>query len=192
MSQRFGNGCSLYSTYSPASVGDIFNVSIAEQLGVRVIQRRDMRQRYFTDKWGVVQGDGHFFMPEDATRYSYQIYDDRNTSTMLKGYLYRLDLDTLQKRPEPFLVFGSMFGSSRLLLRRPENVKLHWHLMYQFGFSHAKVLKGAKNIVQRLGGKGHFASAHIRHGKTLWQEYGEDGQPDQTDAAQGGQRLQGR
>lgn len=152
--------CADYRKYVPVPVSSVFDLSLLDALGIRYVQRTDMSPSYFE----TVLGGGDYYPIEDDTRYSYRIYDTRNSTQSMLQYRHRIDLDDLAERPERFMIFGSLFGTPRLVLERPDLYWLRERLSARLGFSNPVVIQQALQVVSRLGGPGAFASVHLRTG----------------------------
>ncbi|KAG0174291.1 hypothetical protein DFQ28_002671 [Apophysomyces sp. BC1034] len=159
-------GCREYRRYSPVPVDTMFDLTPAYYSGVRLLQRLDMNLNYFKRFWSVP--DDHVFYVDDFSRFSYRVYDSRQNTMPLLNYQERIDMEDLQNRPEPFLVFGSLFGSHRLALDRPELRWLWNYLFREMGMSYPAVTEQALQVVAKLGGPGEFASVHLRQGDGIF------------------------
>lgn len=153
--------CFDYRDYAPVPVDTIFDLSPFHKLGIRTLQRQDMRRDYFQrHDWD----EKDIYVIDDTTRYSYQIHDNMTAQMDMRRFQKRLSLQELQERPERLLYFGSLFGSHRLALSQPELSHMREHLRRQFRVTHPLVLSTAEKIVERLGGTDQFTSVHLRQG----------------------------
>ncbi|KAI8071630.1 hypothetical protein BC940DRAFT_293325 [Gongronella butleri] len=154
--------CHGYRRYMPSTVSNIFDLSSLPNLGIRVVQRRDMGIDYFAREFGAQPSDLVYI--RDQSRLSYRIYDSRSNNMEMKNFEQRIDIDDLAARPERIMVFGSLFSSFRLALEKPAWVWLWDYLFSEVGFHHPNVLQQALDIIGRLGGPGQFVSLHLRQG----------------------------
>ncbi|CDH60626.1 hypothetical protein RO3G_10970 [Lichtheimia corymbifera JMRC:FSU:9682] len=163
--ERRGGGCADYRRYIPVPVSTVFDLSVLDAVGIPYIERDDMHLSYFHNELGVY-GDDDMYQVNDSSRFSYRIYGTRNTTTGdLRQFEYRLDLEDLAMRPERALVFGSLFGSTRLVLdQRPDLSWLLHYLSGELGFGHPTVVQQTLNVVSQLGGPGEFVGVHLRTG----------------------------
>ncbi|KAI7884627.1 hypothetical protein K492DRAFT_221272 [Lichtheimia hyalospora FSU 10163] len=161
--ERRGGGCADYRRYIPVPVSSVFDLSVLDAMGIRYIERDDMHLSYFPNQLGVRRDD--MYQVNDSSRFSYRIYGTRNTTGDLRQFEYRLDLEDLAMRPERALVFGSLFGSTRLVLdQRPDLSWLRHYLSGELGFGHSTVVQQTLNVVSQLGGPGEFVGVHLRTG----------------------------
>ncbi|KAI9484411.1 hypothetical protein BDB00DRAFT_855813 [Zychaea mexicana] len=159
--------CYDYRDYVPVPVDEIFDLTPLHELGIRTMQRHDMSQDYFLRYWGIDENnaDEMMYILDDTTRYSYQIHDELVVpNATLKQFQTRVDIQDLAKRQEPFILFGSLFGSQRLALTRSDLLNMREYLRQQVGVKHPAVLHEANEIVDRLGGPNNYLSVHLRQG----------------------------
>ena len=159
--------CYDYRDYVPVPVDEIFDLTPLHELGIRTMQRHDMNDDYFSRYWGIdeTNEDEMMYTLEDNVRYSYQIHDEMSVpNATLEQFQSRIDLQDLVTRQEPFLVFGSLFGSRRLALTRTDLLNIHEYLRQQIGVKHPVVLNMANDVVHRLGGANNYLSVHLRQG----------------------------
>ncbi|KAI8384775.1 uncharacterized protein BYT42DRAFT_563627 [Radiomyces spectabilis] len=166
-------GCFDYRKYVPIPVSSMLDVASIRSLGINIMQRRDMHLNYFERYWSIPPQDNEsqVLMIDDPVRYSYQIYETAQMPSKLQKFEYRLNLADIQTRPEPFVVFGSLFGSHRLQLL--EGSKLAWvrsYLRKELGISHPVVQEKSLDLVSRLGGPAQFAAIHVRQGDGVFKK----------------------
>ncbi|KAG2224671.1 hypothetical protein INT45_007916 [Circinella minor] len=162
LSERNGL-CADYRKYVPVPVSTVFDLSSLHRLGIRYIERDDMRTTYFQDRFNFEED--HIYQVNDDKRSSYRIYDSINSTEPLNKFKYRINLQDLEKRPEQLIEFGSLFGTPRLVLDARND--LYWllqHLSGEIGFGNPTVMQETLNIVSLLGGPGNFVSVHLRTG----------------------------
>ncbi|KAF7728748.1 hypothetical protein EC973_005586 [Apophysomyces ossiformis] len=153
-------GCREYRRYFPVPVETMFDLTPAYHSRIRLMQRFDMSTDYFSRVWSAP--DDHVYYVNDLTRFSYRIYDSNKNAMPMLNFEHRIDLEDLRSRPEPFLVFGSLFGSHRLALERPELRWLWNYLFREMGMSYPTVTEKALQVVAKLGGPDQFISVHLR------------------------------
>ncbi|ORX54490.1 hypothetical protein DM01DRAFT_1335628 [Hesseltinella vesiculosa] len=159
--------CFDYKRYIPMPVESIFDLTAFEELGIKTMQRRHMSLDYFARYWSVPQDDRNqslVYQVPDTTRYSYQIADSPTADRKNIRYQELLTLNDLARHQEPFLLFNSLFGSSRLALSEAKFIEARQFLREQLGVHHPHVLHAAMDIIGRLGGPANYVSAHIRMG----------------------------
>ncbi|KAI8144753.1 GDP-fucose protein O-fucosyltransferase [Fennellomyces sp. T-0311] len=165
--------CYDYRNYVPVPVDEIFDLTAFHSLGVRTMKRHDMHEDYFLRYWGVDETnvDQMMYILDDDKRYSYQIHDELSShNASLQQFARRIDMEDLAQRPEPFIMFGSLFGSRRLAISRPDLVEAREYLRREMGVSHPVVLDKADAITARLGGPNQYLSVHIRQGDGIFKK----------------------
>lgn len=164
--------CYDYRDYVPVPVDFVFDLWPIQDTGVRTLQRHDMRRDYFQKFWGISLDDPNMaYQLLDDKRYSYQIHDTPEENLNMFQFNQRIDLKELEERKEPFLVFGSLFGSHRLALGRPELKQLRERWKKQLNVNHPLVLQRGAEVVERLGGANNFASVHLRQGDGFFKKW---------------------
>ncbi|KAG0165035.1 hypothetical protein DFQ28_009300 [Apophysomyces sp. BC1034] len=167
-------GCFDYRRYIPVPTGTIFDLSSLETLDIRVIERLDMRRDYFERHWGVPPDERNktlVYNVPDNTRYSYQLYDSRDGKKHPANFAIKMYLDDLRSRPEKFMMFGSLFGTHRLVLEADETlVTLREQLRQELVVVHPEVLGEAAKVINRLGGPAQFVSVHLRQGDGVFRK----------------------
>ncbi|KAI7849542.1 hypothetical protein BDC45DRAFT_272133 [Circinella umbellata] len=159
--------CYDYRDYVPVPVDQVFDLTPLHELGVRTMQRHDMNDDYFLRYWGIdeTNEDKMMYTLKDDVRYSYQIHDEMSVpNATLEQFQSRIDLQYLATRQEPFLMFGSLFGSRRLALTRTDLINIREYLRQKIGIKHPIVLDKANDIIDQLGGANNYLSVHLRQG----------------------------
>ncbi|KAI9248058.1 hypothetical protein BDA99DRAFT_553381 [Phascolomyces articulosus] len=159
--------CYEYRDYVPVPVDTIFDLTPLHELGIRTMQRHDMHDDYFSRYWGIDEDikEDVMYTLDDQTRYSYQIHDDLSVpNATLDQFETRVDLQDLAARKEPFIMFGSLFGSRRLAIQRTDLVHIRDYLRQRIGVKHPVALEKAGEIINRLGGADNYLSVHLRQG----------------------------
>lgn len=79
------------------------------------------------------------------------------------GYTDRINIDELKSSTDGYglLEFGSLYGSSRLIL---ENTEKKQELEKLMSFKQPILEKISEAVVERLGGRSNFVGAHLRVG----------------------------
>ncbi|KAI8644067.1 hypothetical protein BD408DRAFT_318148, partial [Parasitella parasitica] len=165
--------CQLYSKYRALPVESIFGLSSAHALDIHTEQRSDMSRDYIPRHASAFQLNDSVYTVPDLFRYSYQLcdYDPslyESQGEMNDKYLKRIRLDELKSRPETYLEFGSLFGTSRLQLHEPELIWLREHLHRTTGINHPEVNFSSKAVIEALGEN--YTSVHLRQGNGIFQE----------------------
>ncbi|KAK4518625.1 uncharacterized protein ATC70_008845 [Mucor velutinosus] len=166
--------CHAYRKYKPLPVESIFDLSSAHALNIHTEQRFDMSRDYIHRHASAHQLNETVYSVQDPFRYSYQIHDhDPNLyafdhEDMNDKYLEHIDLNELRARPETYLVFGSLFGTSRLQLHEPEMLWLREYLHRTTGLNHPKIKQSSQKIIQALGDR--YTSVHLRQGDGIFQK----------------------
>ncbi|KAI8343153.1 hypothetical protein BC941DRAFT_410559 [Chlamydoabsidia padenii] len=169
--------CFDYRHYLPMAVDWIFDLEAVHRLGVRTIQRRDMRLDYFERYWSVPMDERNktlVYQVLDNARYSYQIIDDDDegtgydTSTNTK-FMEHYSFKQLEQHQEPFMIFNSLFGSDRLALPSGGSwAHVRETLRQEMGVRQPWVVNNSLAIIDRLGGPGAFIGVHIRMGDGIF------------------------
>ncbi|CAO3613898.1 unnamed protein product [Cunninghamella blakesleeana] len=170
------SACFDYRHYLPMEVNTIFNMeAIAKKFDIKVIQRKDMKLDYYHRYWAIPQDESNKTLVNqihDPDRYAYQIVDtyDNHSKKKFTKFLTQYTFNTLNQMKEKFLLFNSLFGSTRLILNNP-----HWHQMYQeikeaMIVQHPWCLNTSQIITDRLGGEGNYMGVHIRMGDGIFKK----------------------
>jgi hypothetical protein len=166
--------CQVYRRYKPFPIESIFDLSAVHALDIQTEQRLGMSRNYIFHHADAHQLSHSVYIVQDSFRYSYQIYDhDPNYSETQKEqmddkYLEHIELKELRSRPETYLEFGSLFGTSRLQLHEPELVWLREYLHRTTGMNHPEINLSSQTIIEALGGK--YTSVHLRQGDGIFQK----------------------
>jgi hypothetical protein len=170
--ERYGVECPEPSRYTMMPFDEIFDLDWAKQ-HVRIISRDDMSYEWMEkhldiaragapdqDNGSYVDGDILFF--KDETRYNWRIFDTPHQSERLGKYLASLDIYQMRAFPQKLIHFGSLFGSGKMPIRRPEHYEFLRKLQRSIVYRHPVVTEVADNFLQSLGGPGAFIGLHIR------------------------------
>lgn len=109
------------------------------------------------------------FYLRDTARNHYGFVDFAQSSTLLsRKYLEFLYIPSLESRSERLLFLGTLFGSSRLHLRKPGNYSFRKRIRQSMTFTNPALTAVADAIRVALGGQ--YLAAHIRLGDGLFLE----------------------
>ncbi|KAI8580239.1 hypothetical protein K450DRAFT_173937 [Umbelopsis ramanniana AG] len=172
--ERYGVECPEPSRYTMMPFDEIFDLDWAKQ-HVRIVSRDDMSYEWMEkhldisragadnqDNGSYVDGDILFF--KDETRYNWRIFDTPHQSERLGKYLASLDIYQMREFPQKLIHFGSLFGSGKMPIRRPEHYEFLRKLQRSIVYRHPVVTEVADNFLHSLGGPGAFIGLHIRSG----------------------------
>ncbi|EPB90222.1 hypothetical protein HMPREF1544_02907 [Mucor circinelloides 1006PhL] len=166
--------CHVYRKYKPLPVDSIFDLSSAHALDIHTEQRSDMSRDYIHRHASAHQLNETVYSVQDPFRYSYQIHDhdpdlyEFDHQDMNDKYLEHITLNELRARPETYLEFGSLFGTSRLQLYEPEMIWLREYLHRTTGLNHPEIKHSSQKIIQALGSR--YTSVHLRQGDGIFQK----------------------
>ncbi|CAO3644408.1 unnamed protein product [Cunninghamella echinulata] len=172
--------CFDYRNYLPMEVNRIFDImSIAEALDIKIIQRRDMKLDYYERYWSIPQDESNqtlVYQVDDPDRYAYQIVDTLNTNNKKKftKYTTQYTFQQLNQIEQPFLLFNSLFGSTRLILNDPSWQSIQQQIREGMIVHHPWVLKASDIVMNRLGGQGNYMSVHLRMGDGIFKKIMEE------------------
>ncbi|CAG8786397.1 1223_t:CDS:1, partial [Acaulospora morrowiae] len=103
-------------------------------------------------------------LTEDKSRYMQRYYDSRESTEALGKYHERVDLEDLLDRPEKLLHFGSVFGSSRLVIRL-QSSKVFWNnLQREMVPNNPIILEMVDMIINKIGKENNYVGVHARLG----------------------------
>ncbi|KAI9566298.1 hypothetical protein HD554DRAFT_2277757, partial [Boletus coccyginus] len=108
-----------------------------------------------------------FFLP-DTEPYEYQFVDTPAPVREGDKYLHTIPIDTLAAAPQRLIQLGTLFGSSRLRLRKAENRRVRGETRRYMVFANAALTLAAKRIGEVLGGV--YAGVHVRVGDGRFQK----------------------
>ncbi|KAM0753275.1 hypothetical protein T439DRAFT_378973 [Meredithblackwellia eburnea MCA 4105] len=106
----------------------------------------------------------------DPDRRSYRVIDTDEPDTpnsLASPYQYSVDLtlDDLREMDHyKLLEFGSLFGGTRLRLRREENWRFYEETKREMRFRDPMLDRFSEVIVDKLGGRGQYVGLHLRLG----------------------------
>jgi hypothetical protein len=175
--------CFDYRNYLPMAVDWIFDLTAAHEMGVKTVQRQDMRLDYFNRVWSVPRDERNqtvVYQVMDNSRYSYQIVDDGETTTEYDiststKFSETHSLQQLGQHQEQFMIFNSLFGSDRLAL--PSGgiwAQTRETLRQEMGVSQPWVVNASRSVIGRLGGSGAYIGVHIRMGDGVFKVMQDD------------------
>lgn len=116
----------------------------------------------------ILESEIHTF--RDSDRRSYRIHDTLEDKAVVEGsaagsYSYRLNVDDLLDMDDyKLLEFGSIYGTSRLVLRSEENKAFKEEMHKAMVYKQELFETVSEAIVRRLGGRGTYNALHLRLG----------------------------
>ena len=140
---------------------------------VPVVERWDSSSAWLTRFLNVSRHETIYI--KDSRPYQHQIYDDRTNKTPRKPkYSERLDVEDLldQYKTYRLLHFGSLFGTSRLRLRKPFSQQIRREVRERMVFANPLLLEIAQQISASLGQLRYFG-LHLRLGDGEFEVVGE-------------------
>ena len=144
------------SSYLPWSW--LFNLSVTTGRQ-RLIQLPNVSQRWVREHFHLGDGDIHIIRDVDAYQFRF-LDDDADSSPHLDRYsqdIYFSQLATVQER---LLQLGTVFGTSRLRLKKPETMAYQRTIRQNVIFANKALWEVAESIALTLSG--HFIGVHIR------------------------------
>lgn len=120
----------------------------------------------FTESWtydnlGISERDT--LTLRDENPYDYRFLDTpTDVSPPKDKYLEAVYLPALLDAPERLIQIGTLFGSSRLRLKQPENLLIRRDIRRSMAYSNPLLVDAANAIRDALGGK--YLGAHVRVG----------------------------
>ncbi|KAF8435832.1 hypothetical protein L210DRAFT_3550755 [Boletus edulis BED1] len=104
----------------------------------------------------------------DTEPYQYQFVDTPAPVREGDKYLHTIHVDTLAAAPQRLIQLGTLFGSSRLRLRKTENRRVRGERRRHMVFANAALTFAAAQIRGTLGGT--YVGAHVRVGDGRFQK----------------------
>jgi len=137
---------------------------------ITLTPRLDLAVDYFTnpEPRGLALHPSSIHSFPDDSRYHWRIYDSQSDKQGLGKYAERLDIEDLngpEYSEKDLLYFGSLFGSGRMRITKPEHLRIYRHIIEAFVFRNAKLDPISHEIARRMGGKGNYVSLHCRVGE---------------------------
>lgn len=130
---------------------------------VRIVDRWEQTYDYLKEQYDIGVEDIYFV--KEKKQYQYRLYDnpDGELPTDIQ-YLSKLDIDELAEKSQDhkLLHIGTLFGSTRLKLEYPKNIKLKQLIRSRTVFKNAMLDVIADKIADRLGGRGNYYGLHLR------------------------------
>ncbi|CAG8444782.1 3467_t:CDS:1 [Scutellospora calospora] len=104
---------------------------------------------------------------KETKRYGFQYFDMINTTRSLGNkFDDKFFISEFQSRNEKLLHFGSLHGSSRIILDDNKNKDFLNKVKKNLKFNHPKLILCIKRIIKELGGLKNYIGVHIRTGET--------------------------
>jgi hypothetical protein len=121
----------------------------------------NITHEWIRDRFQLAQAD--IFTLADSHLYDYRFLDSA-AGTLPWDHKYRetVNIYQLALRPERLLQIGTLFGTSRLRLRRAENIRIRGDIRGSMAFTEPHLVQAADAISKRLGRI--YLGAHIRQG----------------------------
>lgn len=135
---------------------------------VRVIDRTTFDKSWYFTTLGVTANEIKEI--PDPYRRSYRIYDDSSTKTIdlvltdPSAYQGRMNFEDLFAMNDRVIEFGSLFGSGRLKLKRPENRALYDRIRKTMAFKQPLLDAASEALAERMGGRSTYGGLHLRIG----------------------------
>ncbi|KAG8219198.1 hypothetical protein J3R82DRAFT_9 [Butyriboletus roseoflavus] len=118
-------------------------------------------------EWLGVRHNETLHLP-DTEPYEYQFVDTPAPAREGDKYLHTIPIDTLAAAPQRLIQLGTLFGSSRLRLRKEENRRIRGEVRRHMVFANAVLTLAAERIGEVLGGT--YVGAHVRVGDGRFQK----------------------
>ena len=109
---------------------------------------------------------------KDTVSYDYRVFDDPSDTTPLGKFAKRLDVDTLKQEYGQYrlLHFGSVYGTLRLSLTKPENRATRTFARQSMVFHNELLETISTTISARLGGQNAYLGLHLRLGDGVFRD----------------------
>lgn len=151
-----------------------FLVNLTEVAQVQsLVERWDMSYAWLDRELGIkTDRPGDIAYTKDAVLYEYRIFDDAQDTTGLDKFQKRLNVDDLKRdyADHRLLHLGTVFGSTRLHLRKPESRAIHTLAKKSMVFRNPYLDRLSDAISARLGGPLGYLGLHIRLGDGIFQK----------------------
>ncbi|CAM0139065.1 hypothetical protein VKS41_003625 [Umbelopsis sp. WA50703] len=168
------NDCPDPNQYTMLAFDDIFDLEWAKQ-HVRIVNRENMTYQWLEEKFDIHRAgelslpngsyvDGDILYFKDETRYHWRIYDEVQEGDRKGKYAEILDVQEIRHSPQKLIHLGSVFGSGKILIRRPEHLEFWRKLQRSIIYRHPIVTEVAENFLASLNGAGSFIGVHVRSG----------------------------
>jgi len=117
---------------------------------------------WMEERLGILSNETRLLL--DAEPYEYQFVDTPAPAREGAKYAQMISIDTLAAAPERLIQVGTLFGSSRLRLRKVENRRLRGEVRRRMviGYGNAALTVAAERIGEAIGGL--YVAAHVRVG----------------------------
>lgn len=117
--------------------------------------------------WLGIHPNETLLMPDTAP-YEYQFVDTPAPAREGDKFLHTVPIDTLAVAPQRLIQLGTLFGSSRLRLRKAENRRVRETVRRHMVFTNAALMLAAERIGKVLGET--YVGAHVRVGDGRFQK----------------------
>lgn len=153
--------CIGYSEYTMIPWSALIDMHAVSHI-VPIIERWDSSSAWLRRYLNVSRSETVYV--KDSQPYQYQIYDDHTNKRPLKPkYVERLDVQEIYAHYNEFklLHFGSLFGTSRLRLKKLSNQQTRREVRERMVFANSVLFEISRAISEDLGGSD-YHGLHIR------------------------------
>lgn len=174
LSGKYGlSHCSLVPTYVslPPECLDYFDYTYIAWEWLVDLTEVKSRQPLFT-RWNMSRvwvmdrlhiPDAETLMLRDTTPYHYRFLDTlADASPVSDKYMESIYLPMLAQSTKRLVHLGTLFGSSRLRLKNPDNIAIRGKIRRSMSFANPDLVRVADTIAESLGGQ--YLGAHVRLG----------------------------
>ncbi|KAI8970147.1 hypothetical protein BDF20DRAFT_826466 [Mycotypha africana] len=119
-----------------------------------------------------LQNEDDIYFYKDYSPFDYRVYDLPESTTPLKRYTHRVELDSLMNINQTVLHFGSLFGTYRVLAQKEDHQQVFQWIRQAMIFTNSHLVDTADQIVAQLGGPGAYVGIHLRVGDGLFKTRG--------------------
>lgn len=105
----------------------------------------------------------------DTHPYEYRFLDSLTYRSLAKDkFIKTVHIPTLAQSSERLIQIGTLFGSSRLRLKQPENLRIRGDIRRSMAFSNPSLVDAVNSIRDALGGT--YLGAHVRVGDSHFKD----------------------
>lgn len=151
--------CADYYDYTLVPWQWLTNIS-AVAMEQPLIQRWDMSDEWLRSNLGITANDT--FTIKDVNPYQHRFVDADPLDMPGSRFDDVVSLSLLSQLPQRHLQLGTVFGSSRLRLRRRRNIKIRKKVRESMVFTNDILTDLAQSMTLKLGGQ--YLAAHVRLG----------------------------
>ncbi|CAG8500502.1 10666_t:CDS:1 [Acaulospora colombiana] len=152
--------CLNYFSFTTVSWDFLFNMNPLRKWH-KIIYRWESSYEWLRQNLHVnLDEDVHFI--KDTTLFDYQIHDSSDNQPLSSVFKRKLDVEELAAVEKRVIHLGSLFGSARMAIEKPDNLR-HAEFIKRYLVPHNPIiLRTADRIIEQLGGVGNFIGLHIR------------------------------